>query len=205
VISFSVLLAFAAACAILALTPGPNMSLMIANTTAHGTRAGFWTLAGNSTGLAVLILGVIFGLGAIMAFVAQWFDLIRLVGAIYLIWLGASRLRASFKNDLDEPKLVPAQKNHFIQAALVSISNPKVLLFLGAFFPQFINLQAAILPQLVLLGIGFLIVVGCVDACLVLAVGAARNALTKTRLRVAERMSAALLMFGGLWLATMKR
>jgi len=88
-ISYSVMLAFAAACALLALTPGPNMSLMIANTTSHGTRAGFWTLAGNSTGLSVLILGVIFGLGTIMAFVAQWFDWIRLVGAVYLIWLGA--------------------------------------------------------------------------------------------------------------------
>ncbi len=204
-ISFSVLLTFAAACAILALTPGPNMSLMIANTTAHGTRAGFWTLAGNSTGLSVLILGVTFGLGAIMSFVAQWFDWIRLIGAVYLIWLGASRLRASFNNNADEPKMVPAQKNHFIQAALVSMSNPKVLLFLGAFFPQFINMQAALLPQLVMLGIGFLVVVGCVDACLVLSVGAARNALTQTRLQIAERMSAILLMFGGFWLATMKR
>lgn len=204
-ISFSVMLTFAAACAILALTPGPNMSLMIANTTTHGTRAGFWTLAGNSTGLSVLILCVIFGLGAIMALVAQWFDWIRIIGAVYLIWLGASRLWASFKNNPDEPKIAPAQKNFFIQAALVSMSNPKVLLFLGAFFPQFIDMQAALLPQLVILGLGFLVVVGCVDACLVLAVGAARNALTQARLNIAERMSSVLLMLGGVWLATMKR
>lgn len=204
-ISLPVLLAFVAACALLAATPGPSMSLLVANTTSHGTKAGLWTVFGNSTGLAILIIAVIFGLGAIMTFVAQWFDVIRVLGAVYLIWLGISRLKSSFKKDLDEAKPAIAHKNFFFQGALVAISNPKVLLFLGAFFPQFLDTQLAMLPQLVILGIGFLITIAVVDSGLVIMVGTARNALNQSRLRLAEQFSGVGLILGGIWLATMKR
>jgi len=86
------LLAFAAACVLLALTPGPNMALMIANTLSSGLRGGFITLAGTTTGLAVLVAAAAAGMTSVMVFMAAWFDVVRWIGALYLVYLGASQL-----------------------------------------------------------------------------------------------------------------
>jgi threonine/homoserine/homoserine lactone efflux protein len=84
-----VAIAFIAACVLLALTPGPNMSLILANTLSHGLRAGLITLAGTTTGLAVLVAAAAVGMGSMMVLMSAWFDVIRWVGALYLIYLGA--------------------------------------------------------------------------------------------------------------------
>jgi homoserine/homoserine lactone efflux protein len=140
--------AFVLACILLALTPGPNMSLFIANGTAHGTRAALLTVLGATLGLGVLVALATIGMTSAMAIMAEWFDVIRWGGAAYLAWLGIGRLRAAFAAAPLEPVAAPADGRYIWQGALVSLSNPKVLLFLGAFFPQFINPAAPIAPQL---------------------------------------------------------
>ena len=77
---------------LLALTPGPNMALMIANTLRHGLRGGLVTLAGTTTGLALLVAAAAAGMSSIMVFMSTWFDVVRWVGAIYLVYLGARQL-----------------------------------------------------------------------------------------------------------------
>ena len=83
--STQVLLAFVAACVLLALTPGPNMALMIANTLRHGLRGGLVTLAGTTTGLALLVAAAVAGMTSIMVFMSTWFDAVRWTGAVYLV------------------------------------------------------------------------------------------------------------------------
>jgi hypothetical protein len=87
-----ILIAFIAACILLALTPGPNMSLILANTLAAGLRAGLVTLAGTTTGLALLVAAAAVGMTSVMVFMSEWFDVIRWIGALYLVYLGARQL-----------------------------------------------------------------------------------------------------------------
>ena len=136
-----VLITFIAACILLALTPGPNMSLILANTLTSGLRAGFVTLAGTTTGLALLVAAAAAGMSSMMVFMSEWFDVIRWIGALYLVYLGARQLwllrrRASGRCAAAG---AAAGANLYLQGVLVSLSNPKVLLFLGAFLPQFVD------------------------------------------------------------------
>jgi threonine/homoserine/homoserine lactone efflux protein len=198
--------AFVLACVALAITPGPNMALFIANSAAHGTRAAFLTVLGSSFGLAIVVGAAALGMSSIMAFVAEWFNIIRWIGAAYLIWLGISRLRAALKDpDPLAAAPLPSRGKWFLQGTAASLSNPKVLLFLGAFFPQFIEPSAPIAPQLALLSVTFVAVIGMVDSMTVLAFGSARDWMMGRRRSFAEGFSGVLLIFGGLWLATMRR
>jgi homoserine/homoserine lactone efflux protein len=196
--------AFLITCVVLALTPGPNMSLYIANGSAYGTRAALLTVLGASLGLSVLVAFATIGMTSAMALVAEWFDFIRWIGAAYLVWLGIGRLRAALYGEALETVEAPKGGRYFWQGAAVSLSNPKVLLFLGAFFPQFVNPDAPVAPQLALLGATFVIALAGVDACMAVAVGAARGWFTK-RKRLADGISGTLLLGGGLWLAIMRR
>lgn len=198
--------AFVLACVVLAITPGPNMALFIANSAAHGTRAAFLTVLGSSFGLAIVVAAAALGMSSIMAFVAEWFNIIRWIGAAYLIWLGVSRLRAALEDpDPLAAAPLPNRGKWFLQGTAASLSNPKVLLFLGAFFPQFIEPSAPIGPQLALLSVTFVAVIGMVDCMTVLAFGSAREWMMGRRRSLAEGFSGVLLIFGGLWLATMRR
>jgi homoserine/homoserine lactone efflux protein len=96
--STQVLLAFAATCVLLGLTPGPNMALIIANTASHGLRAGLATLSGVATGLVLLVTAAAAGMTSVVVFMAAWFDVLRWVGACYLAWLGFQQLRSWWRN-----------------------------------------------------------------------------------------------------------
>jgi threonine/homoserine/homoserine lactone efflux protein len=197
--------AFLLACVVLALTPGPNMSLFVANGTAHGTRAALLTVFGGALGLSVLVLLATVGMTSAMTLMAEWFDVIRWIGAAYLVWLGIGRLRAAFYGEPMQDVVAPGRGRYIWQGAAVSLSNPKVLLFLGAFFPQFINPDAALAPQLTLLAITFVLALAAVDCCLAIAVGTARGWLNDRRKRIADGISGTMLLGGGLWLAIMRR
>ncbi len=205
--STELLAAFILASAVLALTPGPAMSLIIANGASFGTRAGLLTVAGNSLGLGLLATGAIVGMSSVMAVMADWFDVIRWVGAAYLIWLGASRLYRLLKTQPDPMAVqeTPRKGRWFWQGLAVALSNPKVLLFLGAFFPQFVDPQASVGAQLALLGGTFLVVVVAIDSAYAVLAGSARGWLTARRARVAEGVTAGLLICGGVWLAAARR
>ncbi|MEC9369397.1 MAG: LysE family translocator [Pseudomonadota bacterium] len=205
--SVELYLAFVAACVLLALTPGPALSLIIANGAAHGRGAAVSTVAGNSLGLGLLVTGAAVGLGTVLAVMADWFDVIRWVGAAYLVWLGGRRLLRAWRSDsgLAAPVRSVGRRRWALQGTMVALSNPKVLLFLGAFFPQFVNPDQPAGPQLALLAATFLVVVSACDLIIAFAAGAARTWLTERRARVADAISGSLLVCGGLWLALQRR
>ena len=162
-----VLIAFIAACILLGLTPGPNMSLIIANTLRGGLASGFVTLAGTTTGLALLVGAAALGMSSVMVFMSEWFDVIRWLGALYLVFLGARQLW-QFWQRRRNPGLPrrcrrPSRSGVYMQGLLVSLSNPKVLLFLGAFLPQFVDPAADPVRQLWVLAVLFVVVLAAVD------------------------------------------
>lgn len=212
--TFSVLATFTAACVLLAVTPGPNMALIIAATLNGGLAAGFGTLFGALTGLAILVGVTAVGMTSVMVLMAEWFDVVRWVGALYLVFLGARqlwswwRLRRVAATATGATLPVLRQMSlggRFLQGLVVSLSNPKVLLFLGAFFPQFVNPEAAPGPQLAVLAVMFVVILGAVDVSYTLAVAKARTSIDIGRLRALDALSGVLLVAGGLVLATARR
>jgi threonine/homoserine/homoserine lactone efflux protein len=204
--SIQVLLAFVAACILLGLTPGPNMSLILANTLTTGLRAGLVTLAGTTTGLAILITAAAAGMSSVMVFMAEWFDVIRWVGALYLVYLGARQLwqfRRRAAGFVPPPRAAGA--NLYFEGVLVSLSNPKVLLFLGAFLPQFVDPTRDPVGQLWVLAVLFVVVLAAVDVGYTLLVARARTTLDAARLRLLDGAAGVLLLLGGLALAMARR
>ncbi len=205
--SNDVLLIFIVTTVFLGLTPGPNMSLIVANTLAGGMRAGYVTLAGTGTGLALLSATAAFGMSSVIALMNTWFDAVRWAGALYLIFLGVTQVRAYWRRK-DNPNYVPPKvsaQSMYAQGLLVAMSNPKVLLFLGAFFPQFLDATRPAGPQLAILAATFVITLLLVDACYTYAIGRARAAFDMKRLAVLDGAAGVLLIAGGLVLATARR
>lgn len=206
--SIELLTAFIAACAILAVIPGPNWSLFMANGTSHGIRAALTTVAGTTTGNALLVATAIAGMSAAIAILAEWFDWIRLAGAAYLIWIGYKHVRTALmpKSNAPEHPDLPRHRWYW-QGLAVSLSNPKVLLFLGAFFPQFLDRTASFPAalQLAILGATFMIVTTAIDTAFAFAAGSAQFWFTRKRKQAANGISGLLLIAGGVWLATAQR
>jgi len=166
--------AFVAATIVLILVPGPNVALIVANAVTHGTRYGLVTVAGTSATQAIQLLFVVFGFATVMAAIGAAFEWIRWVGVAYLVLLGIQALRAPAEN-LDRP--APPRKSLrliFSEGILVSATNPKVLLFYGAFFPQFIDSERPVFAQLILLAITFWIIAALLDCGWALAAGRLR-------------------------------
>ena len=196
---------FTVTCIVLALTPGPNMSLIVANTLAGGLRAGLTTLAGSSTGLAILVSVAAAGMGSVIVLMDRWFDNVRWAGALYLIALGVRQLWNWWQRRDGVPARVPSGTTTYTHGLLVSLSNPKVLLFLGAFLPQFVDTSREALPQLVTLAIIFWATLLLTDLAYTVAIARARASIDMRKLQLLDGLAGGLLLVGGLVLATARR
>jgi threonine/homoserine/homoserine lactone efflux protein len=188
------------ACLIIVIVPGPTVTLIIANSLKHGTRAGLSNVAGTQLGLAIMIAVVGIGLSSVIAAMGQWFDWIRLAGAAYLIWLGWKMFRDGGSDAASRRSPVP-RGGFFAQGCLVALSNPKTLLFFGAFFPQFIDPARDHGLQIIVMGVTAMIFAALSDSAYALASGRAAQALSRKRIRLLSRISGGCLIGGGVWLA----
>ena len=134
----------------------------------------------------------------------HWFEWVRLIGAAYLIWMGVQMFRSSGKVDASGAPLIP-RGGFFLQGFLVAVSNPKALIFFGAFFPQFIDPARDHGLQIVTMGLTAMLVAAVSDSVYALAAGRAGQALSAKRVRLLSRVSGGFLIGGGLWLAFSRR
>src|SRR5580704_1807237 len=199
--SLQVYLAFVAACIALALLPGPMVTLVIANGLRHGSRAALTNIAGVQLGLAIVIGIVAIGLTTLMATLGYWFVWVRFAGAAYLVWLGIKLIREPVDGVEADAPPPPPRGGFFLQGLLVSLSNPKVLLFFGAFIPQFMDMSKDHVSQVTLLGVTFMVTAGITDALYALLAGRARLFFSARRTRLLSRVSGGIMIGGGVWLA----
>src|SRR5205807_5451058 len=120
---------------VLILIPGPIVTLVIATSASKGLRAGLVTVAGTSAGNAVLLAAIALGLSWILSNALGWFEMLRWIGAAYLIWLGIQAWRGAAGG----APLPPSDRVHFWRGFLVALSNPKTIAFFTAFLPQFVD------------------------------------------------------------------
>ncbi len=156
--------AFAVATLILMLIPGPNVALIIANSLSYGARFGLLTVAGTASGMVVQLALTGLGLSAALRSLADLFDILRWVGVAYLVWLGVAAWRAP-SDDLSRIVAEPrSARAIFLRGLLVSLTNPKTLLFYTAFFPQFIDASRPLGPQFALLSGTFVAIALVIDS-----------------------------------------
>lgn len=199
------LTAYLGACFLLAIVPGPTVTVIIANALARGTLAGLAIVAGTQIGLITMIAVVAIGLQGMIAFMGWAFDWIKLIGAAYLIWLGFKMLRSQGELGSAEAVATKSYWRIVLEGFFVIWANPKALLFFGAFLPQFVDLRQPTFPQIMLLGLFFMIVAGSTDAIYAVIAGRARGLLSAARIKLVSRFSGVILMAGGLWLALQRR
>lgn len=125
---------------LLNLTPGSDMLYIIARSSGQGTKAGVVSAFGIGAGCIVHIVAAVVGLSALIAQSATAFEIIKYIGAAYLIYLGLKSLLARKKAVIIDKGLPPlSYRKIFWQGVLTNVLNPKVALFFLAFLPQFLN------------------------------------------------------------------
>jgi threonine/homoserine/homoserine lactone efflux protein len=147
------LLLFCAAGLALVLIPGPNHLFIVTRSIAQGRRAGLASAFGVETGTLVHISAAAAGLSALIASSALAFDVVKYLGAAYLIYLGVRALRADNTPRLEGPVSPRQTRRLYLDGVLVNVLNPKVALFFLAFLPQFIDPSRPTGPQVLVLGL----------------------------------------------------
>lgn len=186
---------FVAATAVIAATPGPNMLHVMTTSVRVGVRRSAATMAGLLTGVLAMIALSVLGLGAFLQAAPRAFNALRWTGAAYLAWLGVKPWLAG------APATVPAHAGaprggFYRQGLLVSLSNPKAILFAAAFLPQFMEPALPRGPQLLWLASLFAMIE--VSCYLLYAIGGRTLSrwLTRPRVRLAFDRAAGLLFIG---------
>ncbi|HZQ02066.1 MAG TPA: LysE family translocator [Reyranella sp.] len=201
--------AYFVACLVIVIVPGPTVTLIVANSLRHGTRAGILNMLGTQIGEAIIIAAAGIGLASLIAAMGHWFDWLRLAGAAYLIWLGWKMIRRSKEDsggELGEGAAPRTPRGGFVvQGCIVALSNPKTLLFFGAFFPQFIDPTRGYVLQIAIMGLTAMIVSAVSDSTYAFASGRVGKALSARRVRLLSRVSGGFLIGGGVWLAASRR
>ncbi len=197
-------LAFVLATTILMLIPGPNVALIVANSVAYGTRYGLLTVLGTSSAMLLQLALTAIGMTAMLAWLSQMFEWLRWLGVAYLLFLG---IRQWLAEPVDLTRTKPQMKSLkaiYGRGFLISLTNPKTLLFYGAFFPQFIAPGLPPGPQIALLALSFMAIAILVDSGWALLSGRARG-LLGSRGRLRNRLTGGLLIGAGLGLALARR
>ncbi len=145
---------FLAANALLVYTPGPTMLLVVHYALTYGRQVGKYTIPAVLLGDIIAVNFSLYILGSLLNISPSSFALLKIVGGVYMILLGVS-------NILSQKKIVPDEKNNiklpdkkvFVHVMLITAFNPKTLIFLLAFLPQFLNPNGNILSQTLLMGV----------------------------------------------------
>ena len=188
------------ACFVVVIVPGPTVTLIIANTLSFGTRAGIFNVVGTQLGLILMIGLLAIGFQVVVQQLEWFLIVIRFLGAIYLIWLGYKIFSSpSLMQKISDKKYF---NNKFVlQGFLVIWSNPKAFLFLGAFIPQFLDINQLTEFQIIYLGLLFMLIGAIFDSAYAVVFGKFKNLMSSSHLKFLNRIGGSLLALLGLWLA----
>ena len=201
------LLPFLVAALILAITPGPGMAYVVARTAAGGKKEGLASSLGTGIGGMVHVLAAALGFSMVVAQSAMAFNLVKYLGAAYLIYLGIRQLLRKEHAMSLGPIAAQGMRRALFEGILVEALNVKTALFFLAFLPQFVSPAQPLVPQLVLLG-GFCVALNTLAD--VLAVLAAHrllrsDAVRDARARMLTRASGVTMLGLGTYLALARR
>ncbi len=193
-------LAFVAASAVLLAIPGPTVLLVISYALGHGRRSATPTVAGVALGDFTAMTASMVGLGALLAASVALFAGLKWVGAAYLVFLGVKLWRAPVGAATSVEAVVPVERpgRIFMHAFAVTALNPKSIVFFVAFLPQFLDGARAVVPQLVIFEVSFLVLATANALTYALLASAARRTIRQPRVqRTVNRTGGTLLVGAG--------
>ncbi len=185
--------------------PGPSVLFVITRGVALGRRAALLTMIGNETGVMVHVIAVALGVGAVVQRSVLVFNVLKVAGSAYLIWLGINAIR--HRRDLVAAVAGPVERSQrrlWRDGFLVGLTNPKSTLFFMAVLPQFVSPdRGRVSVQLLVLGLVFVALAAVNDGVYGVAAGSVRRWLDRSpRRSTAVGAGSGLIMIGlGLRLA----
>lgn len=154
--SFELWLAFAATSVVLAISPGPDNLFVLMQSAVYGRAAGLWVTLGLCTGLVVHTAAVVVGVAALFQSSPLAFTVLKFVGAAYLAWLAWQAWHApAGAAGQATGDAVPGIRL-WRRGVVMNLTNPKVVIFFLALFPQFVSSSAPVVPQMMVLGATFI-------------------------------------------------
>jgi homoserine/homoserine lactone efflux protein len=192
-------IAFILAATAFTIVPGPTVTVIIANSLKYGARAGLLIVLGTQAGIFIWLAIAALGLDAAIQVMGVWFDLVRYVGAAYLIWLGIKLFRSKGDLAIATERARP-YGSFFLQGLMVIISNPKMLVLYGALIPPFIPKGADVMMTTLELGVVTAVIAFITDSGYALLAGKAGAWLNKKRIRLIEIISGTCLIGGAAWM-----
>jgi threonine/homoserine/homoserine lactone efflux protein len=173
---------FVGAALLLLVVPGPSVLYIVTQSVSHGRRAGIASVAGITTGTLVHIAAATVGLSALLASSAVAFDVVKYLGAAYLIVVGARRLLGLEHAGEEHARPTRDLGRLYRQGIVVNTLNPKTALFFLAFLPQFVNpSHGAAWAQILALGLLFAALGFCSDGVWALVAGTLGDRLRRSR------------------------
>jgi threonine/homoserine/homoserine lactone efflux protein len=157
---YSVMLAYTLASLLLFITPGPDMSLWLSQTINSGRNAGLASLAGTNLGCVIHTLLAAFGVSILIATSHTGFLILKIVGAVYLLWLAIDAIRNGSSLNVSKVEKKPTSLlRSFVLGISINLTNPKVVLFFITFLPQFVSANDSnVTAKLLFLGSYFVVI-----------------------------------------------
>lgn len=187
------------------LLPGPNVLLIVATALSQGLRPALTTVAGTSSAMLIQLTIASVGTFMMISVLTELFVWLKWAGVLYLLWLGVEHLRAigrpPSQQAIDESASVS-----FWRGFMVSLTNPKTLLFFAALLPQFVDPELPAGFQLGLLSLTFLVLAIVLDSLWAISAHATRSVLVRPQLQSWRHgISGTMLIGAGIGLALTKR
>jgi homoserine/homoserine lactone efflux protein len=200
-----VYLAFVLATTIMIALPGPSVLLTVAHSISFGWRHALFTVAGATMGIAVQLSVAAIGLTSLLNAVAEAFEWLRWAGAAYLVYLGIKQWRSAGE-PLEIDTSAVTKTNLFVQGVVVTIPNPKSLIFIAAFLPQFLDAARPLGLQFAFIGPTFLVITFTVTLVWALIAGKVSGFLQGQRaFKSVLRTAGGLMIIAGAGLALARR
>lgn len=172
----TVAITYCLAVVLLTLTPGPDMTLFLGRTVLHGRRHGFAAFAGAACGLLIHTMLVALGLSALLAASPTAFNILKVVGCVYLLWLAFDALKNGSSFALEPGQgASEALASTFAKGLGINLLNPKIVVFFATFLPQFVEATAED-ASYQLAGLGIVFVAIAIPISLLMILGAEKIA-----------------------------
>ncbi len=206
-VALETLLAFAATCLVIELTPGPNMAYLAVLSASKGRRAGFAATIGVALGLLAVGVAAALGLTALIAGSRMLYETLRWGGAAYLLWLAWEAWRGEQETSPGKAEIESQDARYFARGLITNLLNPKAGLFYVAILPTFLDTSRSLPGQAITLSLVYVAVATAVHGTIVLLADAARPWLEDERRSTLVRRTLALVLAAiAVWLlATTRR
>ena len=184
--------------------PGPNVIVIVSTSIAHGRERGLQTVAGTSLAMAIQLFVTAVCTSSFIQLMAEGFSVLKWAGVAYLLYLGTRHFMQAFR-----PRSLfneVSATSTFYRGFLVSLSNPKTLLFFSAFLPQFISSADHYLQQMSILACTFLLMAVVLDSCYALLASRIISGLRRHNIsKIQHVFSGLLYLAASAWLAVTRR